>query len=75
LARVEESDAIRWLTAEAEKRQVRFDPDAARELADALGAALTRPDSTLDGSCEEVTSALHSRGEDDVTLVLARLLP
>ena len=38
LARVDEADAIRWLTAEAEKLQVRFDPDAARELADALGA-------------------------------------
>ncbi len=38
LARVDEADAIRWLTVEAEKQQVRFDPDAARELADALGA-------------------------------------
>ncbi len=37
-ARVDEADAIRWLTAEAEKQQVRFEPDAARELADALGA-------------------------------------
>jgi DNA polymerase-3 subunit delta len=38
LARVDESDAIRWLTAEAENHQVRFDADAARELTDALGA-------------------------------------
>jgi DNA polymerase III subunit delta len=38
LARVDEADAIRWLTVEAEKQQVRFEPDAARELADALGA-------------------------------------
>jgi len=38
LARVEEADAIRWLAAEAEKRDIRFDHDAARELADALGA-------------------------------------
>src|SRR5271170_393507 len=38
LARVDEGDAIRWLAAEAEKHQVRFDTDAARELADALGA-------------------------------------
>ena len=29
LARVDEADAVRWLTAEAEKQQVRFDPDAA----------------------------------------------
>jgi DNA polymerase-3 subunit delta len=38
LARVDESDAIRWLASEAEKQQVRFDHDAARELVDALGA-------------------------------------
>ena len=38
LARVEESDAIRWVTATAESRSVKFDPDAARELVDALGA-------------------------------------
>jgi DNA polymerase-3 subunit delta len=38
LARVEESDAIKWVTTSAEERSVRFDPDAARELVDALGA-------------------------------------
>jgi DNA polymerase-3 subunit delta len=38
LARADESDAVRWLTAEAENHQVRFDADAARELTDALGA-------------------------------------
>jgi len=38
LARVDEADAIRWLTTEAERNQVRFDADAARELTDALGA-------------------------------------
>jgi len=38
LARVDEADAMRWLTTEAERQQVRFEPDAARELADALGA-------------------------------------
>jgi DNA polymerase-3 subunit delta len=38
LARVDEADAIRWITTEAEKQQVRFEPDAARELTDALGA-------------------------------------
>jgi DNA polymerase-3 subunit delta len=38
LARADESDAIRWLTEEAEKIAVRFEPDAARELSDALGA-------------------------------------
>ena len=38
LARVAESDAVRWVTQEAESRGIRFDPDAARELVDALGA-------------------------------------
>ena len=38
LARVDETDALRWIGAESEKNGVRFDPDAARELADALGA-------------------------------------
>jgi DNA polymerase-3 subunit delta len=38
LARVDENDAIRWVTATAESRNVRFDPDAARELVDSLGA-------------------------------------
>ncbi len=38
LARVEESDAIKWVTASAESRNIKFDPDAARELVDALGA-------------------------------------
>ncbi|MBS1799576.1 MAG: DNA polymerase III subunit delta [Acidobacteria bacterium] len=38
LARVDENDATRWVTAAAEARGVRFDPDAARELVDSLGA-------------------------------------
>jgi DNA polymerase III subunit delta len=38
LARVEESDAIKWVTTSAEARSIRFDPDAARELVDSLGA-------------------------------------
>lgn len=38
LARVDEADALKWIVAESEREGVRFDPDAARELADALGA-------------------------------------
>ena len=38
LARADETDALRWIAAESERSQVRFDQDAARELADALGA-------------------------------------
>src|ERR1700723_2067438 len=38
LARVDEADAVRWLIATADSRGMSFDADAARELADALGA-------------------------------------
>jgi len=38
LARVEESDAIRWVAESAAARNVKFDSDAARQLVDALGA-------------------------------------
>jgi DNA polymerase-3 subunit delta len=38
LARVDETDALRWIVAESEREGVKFDPDAARELADALGS-------------------------------------
>ena len=38
LARVEESDAIRWVAESAAARNVTFDSDAARQLVDALGA-------------------------------------
>jgi DNA polymerase III subunit delta len=38
LARVDENDAIKWVLATAESRNIKFDPDAARELVDALGA-------------------------------------
>jgi DNA polymerase-3 subunit delta len=40
LVRVEESDAMRWLVAEAENRGSAIEVDAARELADALGSDL-----------------------------------
>lgn len=38
LARVDEADALKWILSESERNGVRFDSDAARELADALGA-------------------------------------
>jgi DNA polymerase-3 subunit delta len=38
LARVDEADALRWIAAEAKRRAVTIEADAARELADALGA-------------------------------------
>jgi hypothetical protein len=47
--------------------------DGLAALRDALSSALGRPGSTLDSSCERVTQALRQRGEDDITLVLARV--
>ncbi len=38
LARVDESDGVRWVIEHAAKEDVKVDPDAARELVDALGA-------------------------------------
>ncbi|HTZ89975.1 MAG TPA: DNA polymerase III subunit delta [Alloacidobacterium sp.] len=38
LARVDETDALRWIVQESERQGVKFDADAARELADALGS-------------------------------------
>ena len=43
-------------------------------LREALSAALARPGGTLDACCAAVTSELRQQGEDDVTLVLARIL-
>ena len=38
LARVSEEDAMRWVVATAQEQGTRLEPDAARELVDALGA-------------------------------------
>jgi DNA polymerase-3 subunit delta len=38
LARVEETDGMRWIVSHAEKEGVKVDQDAARELIDALGS-------------------------------------
>jgi DNA polymerase-3 subunit delta len=56
LARVSEVDAIRWVTAEAEARGIRFDPDAARELVDALGADMMLVASELEKLCLYVSA-------------------
>ena len=43
-------------------------------LTGALSTTLTGATGTLDDSCQKITQALHSRGEDDITLVLAQVL-
>ncbi len=42
-------------------------------LCGALGSALARPRATLGSTCATVTQALRQHGEDDITLVLARI--
>jgi serine phosphatase RsbU (regulator of sigma subunit) len=49
--------------------------DGIAALGAALGSALAPPGGPLDTGCEMVTQGLRQRGEDDVTLVLARIRP
>ena len=63
LARVAESDAVRWVTLEAESRGIRFDPDAARELVDALGADMMLVSSEMEKLCLYVSAPLASANE------------
>ena len=48
LARVDEEDAMRWAVATAQQSEVRMEPDAARELVDALGADMMLVSSELE---------------------------
>ena len=48
LAQVNEDDAIRWIVATAKEAGVRVEPDAAHELADALGADMMMISSELE---------------------------
>ena len=51
LARVDDADAIKWVISQAEARGIRFEPDAARELVDALGADMMMVASELEKLC------------------------
>ena len=48
LARVSEEDAMRWAIGTAQAAEVRMEPDAARELVDALGADMMLVSSELE---------------------------
>jgi DNA polymerase-3 subunit delta len=71
LARVDEADAVRWLIATADSRGMKFEPEAARELADALGADMMLIASEL----EKLVLYASDRGRitlgDVETMVLA----
>ncbi len=62
LARVEETDAIKWSIETAAATKVRFDPDAARELVDSLGADMM----LIAGELEKLL--LYVTGKDRITL-------
>ena len=71
LARVTEEDAMRWTLATAHDYDVRVEPEAARELVDALGADMMLVASEL----EKLLLFAHGRGKitlgDVETMVLA----
>jgi len=47
--------------------------DGLAGLRQALNSALAEPGSTLDSACHTVTQRLREHGEDDITLMLARI--
>jgi GAF domain-containing protein len=49
--------------------------DGLAALRDALRSALASPRAALGDACETVTQGLRQHGEDDITLVLARIRP
>ena len=62
LARVDEADAVRWAIETAQSRACTLDPDAARELVDALGADMMLVASELEKLC------LYAQGKQLLTL-------
>jgi DNA polymerase-3 subunit delta len=71
LTRVTEEDAMRWAVATAQEADTKLDPDAARELVDALGADMMLVASEL----EKLLLYTHGRGRitlgDVETMVLS----
>jgi DNA polymerase III subunit delta len=62
LARVNEEDAMRWAVAKAQEAELRLEPDAARELVDALGADMMLVSSELE------KLLLYTMGRGRITL-------
>jgi len=62
LARVNEDDAMRWVAATAQQAGARMDPDAARQLVDALGADMMLIASEME------KLLLYTLGHDRITL-------
>ena len=62
LARVSDEDAMRWVVATAQEANTRIEPDAARELVDALGADMMLISSELE------KLLLYTSGRSRITL-------
>ncbi|MFP5206855.1 MAG: DNA polymerase III subunit delta, partial [Acidobacteriota bacterium] len=62
LARVSEDDALRWVAATAQQAGIRVEPDAARELVDALGADMMLVSSEME------KLLLYATGRGKITL-------
>jgi DNA polymerase-3 subunit delta len=62
LARVSEEDAMRWTVATAQQAETRMEPDAARQLVDALGADMMLVASELE------KLLLYTTGKGRITL-------
>lgn len=71
LARVDESDGTRWVIEKAQKEDVKIDPDAARELVDALGADMMMVSRELEKLILYVNEKKRITLGDVETLVLA----
>jgi len=71
LARADEMDALRWIMSESEGQGVKFDPDAARELADSLGADMMLISSEWNKLLLYVGEKRHVTLGDVETMVLA----
>ncbi len=71
LARVEESDGMRWIISQAEKEGVKVDQDAARELMDALGTDMMLVSRELEKLILFVAEKKHITLGDVESMVLA----
>jgi DNA polymerase-3 subunit delta len=71
LARVDEADAVKWLISEARREGTELDLDAAREMADALGAEMLMLASELEKLVLYTAERQHITLGDVETMVLA----
>ena len=71
LARVEESEAVRWLSDYCATQKVKMDSDAARELVDALGGDMMMISNELEKLTLYVGEKKHITLGDVETMVLA----